>query len=240
MTTSPLDRVAGLLMTLGAALMLVIFFIRPGSVLLPPDPERPLLGMVNVLANHAALTHVSALVGSLAILMVLFGFFTLRDAVGRHTTSDAFIRFGVLMLTVAVVGFVLAAGLNHIIAHLVNHGTAEGFQRSAMVNQAVHVQSVKSGIRIISSYAYLLGYFLVALGLFARFSSGLLKGLALAVAVIALAGTVVLAIGDHIHTLGFLYRVAALAVLPLHLWVIVLGATLYNGHAALAPTPGDR
>ena len=149
MTTSPLDRVAGLLMTLGAALMLVIFFIRPGSVLLPPDPERPLLGMVNVLANHAALTHVSALVGSLAILMVLFGFFTLRDAVGRHTTSDAFIRFGVLMLTVAVVGFVLAAGLNHIIAHLVNHGTALGFQRSAMVNQAVHVQSVKSGIRII-------------------------------------------------------------------------------------------
>lgn len=52
--------------------------------------------MVNVIAGNALLTHLSALLGSLAVLMILFGFFTLRDALGRHTASDVFIPFGVL------------------------------------------------------------------------------------------------------------------------------------------------
>ena len=240
MVTTPGNRLAGLFMMLGAALAIVVFFIRPGSVLIRPPEGGPLVSAVNVLADYAVFTHLSALAGSLGAVMILFGFLTIRHSLGRQTTSDALARFGILFIAIAVVLFIAAAGLNHMIAHLVNHGTADGLPRATLITQAVHLQSIKLGLRIIGGYAYILGFLFVAVGLCPRFPSGILKVLSAVAGLIAAAALVVLVIGDHVHSQRDLYRVATAAAVPLHLWVIVLGSALCKGYPGLTPNSPEH
>ena len=65
------------------------------------------------------------------------------------------------------------------------------------------------------------------------------RGTALVMAAIALAALIVLAIGDHFHDLDVLYRVATLAIIPLNLWALALGVTLYQEHPSLSPARSE-
>ena len=125
------------------------------------------------------------------------------------------------------------------IVHLINHGAERGIPPEALLNRAVHVQIMKAAILLIGGYGYLLGFGFLGLGLYLRFPSGIHKVLALVIVAVSLVGLIILVIGDHVHSLTLLYRVAGLTVFPLDSWALILGIALYTGHPSLAPSqPG--
>ena len=207
--------------------------LRPGSLLIEPVARgATFVGRVQVLAANAALTHTMALLSALGFLLLLFGFLALRRVV------SAVPGFGLLLLAFAVILFAASGGMNHIIAHIINHGGEDRSLRT-LLTTAVNVQAVKAGIVIIGGYGYLLGFACIALALSRVFPSGLHKMLALLVLLICLVALVLLLIGDHFHNLTTFYAVAERAVIPLNLWAIVLGVAMYQGHPSLTPAQSD-
>ena len=186
-----------------------------------------------MLANNAGLTHTTSLLAAAGMLMMLFGYFAIMQALGNRTVSDAFIRFGVLALTVGLIGFIFNQGLNHMIAHIINHGWARGGHHCHPDCPCVDVHAVKIGIAIYAGYVYLVGLTFLSLGLHLRLASGLLKTLSIVVAIAAFLSLIVLGIGDHIHELDDLYRVARIAALVMYLWAVILGIAMYRGHSEL-------
>ena len=74
-----------------------------------------------------------------------------------------------------------------------------------------------------------------ALGLRERFTSSLYRNIALLACLVAVAGRVVLVIGDHVHDIsGSLYTTAKLTNIPLNLWAAALGIALYKGASSLS------
>ena len=74
-----------------------------------------------------------------------------------------------------------------------------------------------------------------ALGLRERFTSSLYRNIALLACLVAVAGRVVLVIGDHVHHIsGSLYTTAKLTNIPLNLWAAALGIALYKGASSLS------
>ena len=106
-----------------------------------------------VLSTSATLTHVSALFGAMGMLMVLFGFYTIRRTLGDSSAGDALARFGVVLLTFAAFRFAFTNGRDDMIAHVINHGLEKDRSMAALVPPAVDIQAVKAGILIISGTA---------------------------------------------------------------------------------------
>ena len=235
MSNMSATKVSGLMLAVGAILTIFASLFRPGSYLIEPSfaSDAGLVAVVRVLANNANLTHSTSLIAAAGMLMMLFGYFSIRQAIGNRTAADAFVRFGVLALTVGLIGFIFNQGLNHMIAHIINHGGARGATTATLISHAIDVQSVKVGIAIYAGYVYLVGLTFFSLGIYLRLASGHLKTLAGLVVLASAAALVVLGIGDHMHNLDFLYRVARYVALVLYLWAIVLGIAMYRGHTSL-------
>ena len=64
-----------------------------------------------------------------------------------------------MLLAFAMFHFVANNGLNHVVAHSINHAVERGTELRALIARAIYVQSVKAGILIISGYGYVLGLF---------------------------------------------------------------------------------
>lgn len=233
------SRIGGLSLIAGGALAVLMRFLRPGDVAVSPLGDgATLLERVRILAEHQVLTHISSILGALGVILVLFGLYTIQRAVRDQTASDAFIRFGVLLIAIATIGLVFANGLNHMIAHVINHGANRDVALRTLYTLAVDIQAVKSGILIICGYAFFLGFATFALGLYSRFASGVHKSLAGLACLVAAVALVLLVIGDHVHDLPF-YTVARLANIPMNLWAVVLGLALWQGHPSLTAGESD-
>ena len=219
------SKISGIILAVGAILVIWASLSRPGSYLIEPSysSDVGLVAAVRVLANNAGLTHATSLIAAGGMLMMLFGYFAIRQALGHKTASDAFIRFGVLALTVGLIGYIFNQGLSHMTVHIINHGADRGASMSTLIAHAIDVHAVKLGVAIIAGYVYLVGLIFFNLGLYLRLTSGLIKTFSAIVAIVSLLALIVLGLGDHFHNLDDLYRVARIAALVLYLWAIVLG-----------------
>ncbi len=226
-------RIGGIALAGGAILDLFATLIRPGSILIEPlGRASTQVERVQVLADNAPYTHTSVLVGTLGLLTMLYGFLLLWRHVRDHGAGDAVTGLGLIFLAFAVFFIGVAGGLNHIIVHTVTHGEQDP---RTLYTFAINIQLVKAGIVIIAGYGFLLGFGLLSLGVRLRASGGLHKILAAAIAVISFVALVVLGIGDHYHDWADeLYTLANFAVLPLGLWAIFVGVSMYRGDEGLA------
>ena len=140
-------KISGLMLAVGGVLAVAMRLVRPGDLVVDPlAGDATLLERVRVLAENADLTHISSILGALGILLLLFGFITIWRTVGDRMAGDALTRFGVVLLVVAVIGFVFSHGLNHMIAHIINHGAERGRSATTLYTLAVDVQAVKAGV----------------------------------------------------------------------------------------------
>lgn len=227
-------KLSGIALALGGLLGFAVPFIRPGALIVEPlDREATMLERVQVLAANAPLTHTSTLLSALGLALLIFGFFGVRRAVNRGTVAHGLVTFGVLLLAFGVIGLAIANGLNHMIAHIVNHGGATANTRT-LLTIAVTVQAVKAGIIIIAGYGYLLGFAFIAAGLWRHCASRVHAALALLLLVISTAALIALLIGDHLHDVaGTFYSLAEYAILPASLWALILGVAMYQGQSDL-------
>ncbi|MDE0188173.1 MAG: hypothetical protein OXN80_03645 [bacterium] len=179
-------KFTGVALVLGGLLGVVLPFIRPGGLIVEPlERASPLLERVQVLAEKATFTHTSSLLGSLGLFLLIFGLFGVRRALGEGTMKRVLVTLGVFLVAFGAIGLAFGHGLNHIIAHTINHGG--GGNPRTLFTIAVTVQAVKAGIVIISGYGYLLGFAAIAAGLSLHFSSGLHRRLAVLVCVLGVA-----------------------------------------------------
>ena len=95
-------RITGLFLIMGAVLVLVMIFLRPGSILVEPQAGGSMAASVEALAKYSTLTHVTSLLGALGLFMMLFGFYGIGRALGDQTSGDSLARFGILLLTFAI------------------------------------------------------------------------------------------------------------------------------------------
>lgn len=228
-------RIGGAALAGGAFLDLFATLIRPGSFLIEPVARASTqVERVQVLADNAPYTHTSVLVGTFGLLTMLYGFLLLWRHVRDHGAGDALTGLGLIFLAFAAFFIGVAGGLNHIIVHTVTHGEQD---LRTLYTVAVNIQLVKAGIVIIAGYGFLLGFGLLSLGVWLRASGGLQKILAAAITLISLAALIVLGIGDHYHDWADeLYTLANYAVLPLGLWAIFVGISMYRGDEGLGIT----
>lgn len=239
METKAAIKFTSLALVLGGLLGLVLPFIRPGGLVVEPlERGSRLVERVQVLAQNAFFTHTSSLLGSLGLFLLIFGFFGVRRALEGGTVKRMLVSLGVFLLAFGGIGLAFGYGLNHIIAHTVNHGGSATDPRT-LFTMAVTIQAVKAGITIISGYGYLLGFAFIAVGLFLHIRSGLHGRLAVLLLVVSVAALISLVIGDHFHDLaGTFYTLADYGTMPLSLWAFILGMAMTRGHPGL--TPGEE
>lgn len=235
MGTKTVTRFTGMALVLGGLVGVALPFIRPGGLVVDPlERASPLLERVQVLADNATFTHTSSLLGSLGLFLLIFGLFGVRRALGEGTGKRVLVTLGVSLVAFACIGLAFGHGLNHMIAHTINHGGAA--DPRTLFTVAVTIQAVKAGIVIISGYGYLLGFACIAAGLSLHFSSGLHRRLAVLVIVVSVAALVSLLIGDHFHDLaGTFYALAEHGTMPLNLWALILGVAMTREHTGLTP-----
>lgn len=226
-------RFGGMALVLGGLLGVVLPFIRPGGLVVEPlERGSTFLERVRVLAENATFTHISSLLGSLGLFLLIFGLFSVRRALGEGTVKRVLVTLGVFLVAFGGIGLAFGYGLNHIIAHTINHGGAA--DPRTLFTIAVTIQAVKAGIAIISGYGYLLGFACIAVGLSLHFSSGFHRWLAVLLFVVSAAALVSLLIGDHFHDLaGTFYTLADYATMPLSLWALILGVAMTREHTGL-------
>jgi uncharacterized membrane protein len=229
-------KLTGMALALGGLIGVIIPFIRPGGLVVEPlERASRLVDRVQVLADNATFTHTSSLLGSLGLFLLIFGFFGMRHALGRGTVNRAVVTLGVFLVAFGGIGLALGFGLNHIIAHTINHGGGATNPRT-LITIAVTIQAVKAGIAIISGYGYLLGFTCIAAGLALHFRAGLHRWLSVVLLVVSVAALISLLIGDHFHDVaGTFYTLADYASMPLSLWALILGVSMYREHAGLTP-----
>ena len=164
-------RTAGLMFGIGTVLALVARFLRPSGILIDPQFGQHIRDKVPTMADYATLSHVTALMAAVGLLMMLFGFYTIRSATGNRTAGDAFVRFGVLALTFAIFALVTVQGLTHMIVHFMVHGIDRGHSEATLLSHAVDIQAVQGALRIIAGYGFMSGFAFIGLGLYLRFPS---------------------------------------------------------------------
>jgi len=230
-------RVGGVSMMVGAFMAVIMIILRPGHLaidLLLVDAT--LLDRVKVLAENSTLTHISALLVALGMLLMLFGFFSMRRALdGEVTARAAFVRLAVVFLTFGITTLAIANGLNHMIDQVINQGIERGRPLQTLYTLAVDIQAVKAGIALIGGYGYLVGMGLLALGMYLRFRAPIHRVLSAAAILVSVAALVLVIIGDHADISASLYRIATYGNIPLMLWSLVLGYLLYTEHRSLKP-----
>ena len=228
MATTGGAKLGGGALVLGSLLLISMTLLRPGGFLIEPTSKVPELTVV--LGNYPALGHLTASLAALGFLMMFAGFYAISRAHRGSTAGDALVRFSLIPFGFAVVVLSANAGLTHIVIHLVTHGaSAEGLGDPRIDLISGTLLFVRGGLKVIGGYGFLLGYIVLALGLYNQFAAGFHKVLALIAILVALVGLAALVIGTHAHDLTGISRLSLLSGYPLYIWSLVLGVSLFRG-----------
>ena len=216
-------KLAGWAMIVAAVLVFVAAAITPGFNTDSLEGFN-MADTVEHRASDSELHHLASLVNMAALFFILFGLLAIHRTATSDSTSDAFVRFGVVALVVTIAISLAAVGLNKMIVHVLQHAELEGFTAERGEELAWGLQAVRYGITIGIWSAGAMGTLLLGLGLHGRFSGGYQKHLALVATGIAEFAY------DIAQELVLIY---GLYLLIVTIWYALLGFALVNEDAEL-------
>ncbi len=126
-----------------------------------------------------------------------------------------------MAITFAFIAGIVGRGMNHVIVHTLLHLQDPMLQQGATL-MAVTLELVKSGIRIVTSFASVFGVLLLAFCLAPRLN-GAYGVIAIAVEALGAASLETLVIADHIHELARLYRIVNIFGIVMLAWYFIIG-----------------
>lgn len=215
MRTDAIHRLEAWALMVGPALALVFFLVEPGGILIDPVDTMDSAGRITALASNPLLAHLSALFVPLGLLLLLYGI----SGVSRVTTGPDFAaagtRFGLLSATVGGVGWILATGIDHLLA-----GTRTSSAEA--IEAAIPLYRTGLGLTLISGIAVSLGLMVLSLSLAAREPSGLHRTAALVIAVVSAISVAALIIG-YTAPSETMVAVGRACYFPWVVWFIMLG-----------------
>ena len=159
MGTISVNRLAGLSLIFGPIVAFVFFLIEPGGLLIDSAEVSDAVGSITAKGSNAALTNVTNIAIILGLALILSGLYALMRNVTLQGNGKALVQMGFFMVFVGLAGWMLAGGMDFILADA---------QTSEQVQGTVPVYYVGSALLYAGGIALGFGGFIFALGLSTR------------------------------------------------------------------------
>ena len=159
MGTISVNRLAGLSLIFGPIIAFVFFLIEPGGLLIDSVEGSDAVGSITAKGSNAALTNVTNIAIILGLTLILSGLYALMRNVTLQGNGKALVQMGFFMILVGLTGWILAGGMDFILADA---------QTSEQIAGSVPVYYVGSALLYAGGIALGFGGFIFALGLSTR------------------------------------------------------------------------
>ena len=159
MGTISVNRLAGLSLIFGPVIAFVFFLIEPGGLLIDSAEVSDAVGSITAKGSNAALTNVTNIGIILGLVVILSGLYALMRNVTLQGNGKAFAQMGFFMIFVGLAGWILAGGMDFILADA---------QTSDEITGSVPVYYAGSALLYAGGITLGFGGFIFALGLSTR------------------------------------------------------------------------
>ncbi len=159
MGTISVNRLAGLSLIFGPIIAFVFFLIEPGGLLIDSADVSDAVGSITAKGANAALTNVTNIAIILGLALILSGLYALMRNVTLQGNGKAFVQMGFFMIFVGLTGWILAGGMDFILADA---------QTSDQIRGSVPIYYAGSALVYAGGIALGFGGFIFALGLSTR------------------------------------------------------------------------
>ena len=159
MGTISVNRLAGLSLIFGPIIAFVFFLIEPGGLLIDSAEVSDAVGTITAKGSNAALTNVTNIAIILGLTLILSGLYALMRNVTLQGNGKALVQMGFFMIFVGLTGWILAGGIDFILADA---------QTSDQISGSVPVYYTGSALLYAGGIALGFGGFIFALGLSTR------------------------------------------------------------------------
>ena len=159
MGTISVNRLAGLSLIFGPIIAFVFFLIEPGGLLIDSADVSDAVGAIKAKGANAALTNITNIGIILGLAIILSGLYALMRNVTLQGNGKAFVQMGFFMIFVGLSGWILAVGMDFILADALTDDQITG---------SVPVYHVGSAFLYAGGIALGFGGFIFALGLSTR------------------------------------------------------------------------
>ena len=159
MGTISVNRLAGLSLIFGPTIAFVFFLLEPGALLIDSADVSDAVGSITAKGANAALTNVTNIAIILGLTLILSGLYALMRNVTLQGNGKAFVQMGFFMIFVGLTGWILAGGMDFILADA---------QTSDQIMGSVPVYYAGSALVYAGGIALGFGGFIFALGLSTR------------------------------------------------------------------------
>ena len=159
MGTISVNRLAGLSLICGPIIAFVFFLIEPGGLIIDSADVSDAVGSITAKGSNAALTNVTNIGIIAGLALILSGLYALMRNVTLKGNGKALVQMGFFMIFVGLTGWILAGGMDFILADA---------QTSEQIAGTVPVYYAGSALLYAGGIALGLGGFIFALGLSTR------------------------------------------------------------------------
>ena len=159
MGTISVNRLAGLSLIFGPIIAFVFFLLEPGGMLIDSADFSDPTGSITAKGANAALTKVTNIMIILGLSLILSGLYALMRNVTLQGNGKALVQMGFFIIFVGLTGWILAGGIDFILADV---------QSSDQIGESVPVYNVGTALFFPGGIALGFGGFIFALGLSTR------------------------------------------------------------------------
>ena len=116
MGTIAVNRLAGLSLIFGPVIAFVFFLVEPGGLIIDSADVSDAVGSITAKGANAALTNVTNIAIILGLALILSGLYALMRNVTLQGNGKALAQMGFFMIFVGLTGWILAGGMDFILA----------------------------------------------------------------------------------------------------------------------------
>ena len=116
MGTIAVNRLAGLSLIFGPVIAFVFFLVEPGGLIVDSADVSDAVGSITAKGANAALTNVTNIAIILGLALILSGLYALMRNVTLQGNGKALAQMGFFMIFVGLTGWILAGGMDFILA----------------------------------------------------------------------------------------------------------------------------
>ena len=159
MGTISVNRLAGLSLIFGPLIAFIFFLIEPGGLLIDSADVSDAVGNITAKGTNAALTNVTNIAIILSLALIVSGLYALMRNVTLQGNGKALVQMGFFMVFIGLAGWMLAGGMDFILADA---------QTSEQIGGSVPVYYAGSALLYAGGITLGFGGFIFALGLSTR------------------------------------------------------------------------
>ena len=159
MGTISVNRLAGLSLIFGPLIAFIFFLIEPGGLLIDSADVSDAVGSITAKGTNAALTNVTNIAIILSLALIISGLYALMRNVTLQGNGKALVQMGFFMMFIGLAGWMLAGGMDFILADA---------QTSEQIGGSVPVYYAGSALLYAGGITLGFGGFIFALGLSTR------------------------------------------------------------------------